>query len=107
MSMEKQGKQFIYVLKPVDRLLNVENWTEVDEQIISRHFTYLKDLKQEGKLILAGKTVGLNEKTFGIVIFKAESLEEASKMMRQDPSVNEAIMNAEVFEYRVAITKDL
>lgn len=81
--MKEKVKQFIYVLKPVERLLIEENWTEADEQIIARHFTYLKNLKQEGKLLLAGKTVGLDEKTFGIVIFEAESLEEASVMMRK------------------------
>lgn len=61
-------KQFIYILKLIPSLLNVDNWTAHDEEIVDRHFAKLQELLKEEKLILAGKTVGLDEKTFGIVI---------------------------------------
>jgi len=97
--------QFIYVLKLRPRLLIEENWTDTDEEIVSRHFQKLQSLLNEGKLILAGKTDGLDEKTFGIVIFEAESKEEAIKIMKNDPAVKEGIMTAELFPYHVALLR--
>lgn len=61
------------VVKLIPSLLNVNNWTEKEEKIIDRHFAKLQELLVEGKLILAGKTLGIDEKTFGIVILEVES----------------------------------
>jgi len=98
-------KQFIYVLKLISRLLKESNWTDADNAIVGRHFTHLQSLLAEGKLILAGKTEGLDEKTFGIVIFEADDLESAQKQMKLDPAVQEGIMNAQLFPYSVALTR--
>ncbi|MGI5998776.1 MAG: YciI family protein [Lutispora sp.] len=103
--MEERERQFIYILKLIPELLNENNWTEKEEAIVGRHFVKLQELLAEGKLILAGKTEGLDEKTFGIVIFKADSDEEAQSIMKNDPGVAEGIMTAELFPYRVALMK--
>lgn len=106
LEMEENKSQFIYVLKSIPRLLDEENWTEKEEGIIERHFAYLQKMLAEGKLILVGKTGGLDEKTFGIVIFEADSLHDASSIMNNDPAVAEGIMTADVFPYRVAIMQE-
>ena len=103
--MENQKKQFMYVLKLFPALLVDTNWTKKEEAIVGRHFANLKRLLEEGKLVLAGKTDGLNETTFGIVIFEAESQEEAQSIMLNDPAVSEGIMKAELFPYRVALMR--
>ncbi len=103
--MTDEKKQFIYVLKLIPPLLNADNWTEKEEKIIVRHFAKLQKLLKEGKLILAGKTSGLDEKTFGIVILEVESEDEAFTIMKNDPSVAEGIMEAELFPYHVALLK--
>lgn len=100
-----ERKQFIYVIKPIPNLLIEENWTKKEEDIINRHFQYLKNLLHKGKLILAGKTDGLDEKTFGIVIIEAKSNEEAKDIMNNDPGVLEGIMIPELYNYSVAIMK--
>ncbi|HHY82773.1 MAG TPA: hypothetical protein GX505_08865 [Clostridiales bacterium] len=105
MEQEKRQSQFIYVLRPIPRLLKEENWTEQEEKIIDKHFAYLQNLLAEGKLILAGKTCGLDEKTFGVVIIEADSIEEAYQMMNNDPGVSDGIMTAELFTYNVAIMR--
>ena len=74
---ETRKKQYIYVLKLIQPLLNVDNWTEREEKIVDRHFIKLQKLLEEGILVLAGKTMGIDEKTFGIVILEVESEEEA------------------------------
>jgi uncharacterized protein YciI len=83
----------------------MNNWTEREEKIIDRHFVKLEELLIEGKLILAGKTLGIDEKTFGIVIIEVGSEEEALSIMRNDPSVAEGIMKAELFPYTIALIK--
>lgn len=103
--MVKGELQFIYVLKLIPRLLDESNWTEIEEDIVGRHFYRLKDLLEEGKLILAGKTSTLDEKTFGIVIIEVDSEDEAKYLMDNDPAVNEGIMTAELFPYGIALMR--
>lgn len=103
--MSNDKKQFIYVLKLIPSLLNADNWTEKEEKIVDRHFTKLKELLNEEKLVLAGKTLGIDEKTFGIVILEVESEEEALTIMKNDPAVTDGIMRAELFPYTVALIK--
>jgi uncharacterized protein YciI len=99
-------KQFIYILKLIPALLDEKKWTTEEEAIVERNFKKLQGLLGEGKLILAGKTNGLDENTFGIVIFEADSEEEAKFIMENDPAVAEGIMKAELFPYKVALMKD-
>lgn len=104
--MEQQKKQFIYVLKLIPTLLNESNWTEKHEKIVSIHFSVLQELQKEGKLILAGRTLTMDENSFGIVILEVGSEEEAQIIMNNDPAVAEGIMTAELFPYRVALIKE-
>lgn len=98
-------KQYIYVLKLIPRLLKEADWTESDNAVVGRHFAHLQSLLAEGKLILAGKTEGLDEKTFGIVVFEAEDLKSAQKQMMHDPAVQEGIMDAELYPYTIALMR--
>lgn len=104
--MGKGAKQFIYVLRLIPPLLDEKNWTEVEEKIVDKHFARLQVLLKDGKLILAGKTQNMDEKTFGIVILEVESEEEAYNIMKSDPAVAEGIMTAELFPYHVALIRD-
>lgn len=98
-------KQFIYILKLIPRLLKEANWTDTDNAVVGRHFAHLQSILAEGKLILAGKTEGLDDHTFGIVIFEAEDYDSAQKQMRLDPAIQEGIMTAELFPYSVALMR--
>ena len=101
--MGEGNKQFIYVLKLKPGLLN--NFTDREEEIVDRHFNKLQELLKEGKLVLAGRTLNMDEKTFGIVIIDVPSEEEAKNIMENDPAVKEGVMTAELFPYRVALIK--
>lgn len=103
--MMNNKKQFIYVLKLIPSLIDPNNWTQKDEDIVNRHFKRLQELLKNGTLILAGKTADLEEKTFGIVILEVESEEEALNIMNTDPTVAEGIMTAELFPYHVALIR--
>lgn len=101
-----KSKQFIYVLKLVPYLYDENNWTDKEEEIVDRHFKYLQELLSDGKLVLAGRTLNNNETTFGIVIFEAETEEEAQNIMKSDPAVAAEIMTAELHPYRVALIRE-
>jgi len=68
-------------------------------------FNKLKQLKEKGKLILAGRTIRDDLSDFGIVILITETEDEAQKLMEGDPAVSQGIMIAELFPYRVALLK--
>ena len=102
----KKCKQFIYVLKLAPYLIDVNNWTDKEEEIVDRHFAYLQDLLKDGKLILAGRTLNNDETTFGIVILETETEEEALNIMKSDPAVVAKIMTAELYPYRVALIRE-
>jgi uncharacterized protein YciI len=97
--------QYIYVLKLIPALLAAENWTAREEAIVSRHFAQLQALQAQGKLLLAGKTDGLDAETFGIVVFEAETPAEAEHLMQSDPAVAEGIMTARLYPFRAALLR--
>ena len=104
--MTNPTKQYIYVLKLNPALYHPHEWTQEEEEFVSRHFSNLQELLAEGKLILAGKTGGIdNEKTFGIVILEVETEDEALAIMNNDPAVAAGVMTAELFPYRVALIR--
>ncbi len=95
--------EFIYKLLLVDRLFIEKNWTEEDEIIVEEHFNHLQNLLKNGKLIMAGKTNGLSLDTYGIVVFKAETKQEAKSIMKNDPAITKGIMTGHLQEFNTAL----
>jgi len=54
-------------------------------------------------MVLAGRTLNTDERSFGIVIFRADSEEAARRVMDQDPVVHNRVMRAELYPYRIAL----
>jgi len=75
-------------------LLTMNPGKQLDEQIIRAHVRYLKDLEEIGKLVLCGPFSDYNG---GMVIFRANSYDDALEVVRSDPFVKE---NYESFELR-------
>lgn len=96
-------EQFLYKLKLIPELLDEVNWTEKENQLVIEHFQTLQSLLQENKLIMAGRTMNMDETTFGIVILQVENEEAARTIMENDPTVKGGVMTAELFPYRVAL----
>ncbi|MFD2369165.1 YciI family protein [Brevibacillus sp. GCM10020057] len=95
---------FIYVLRLLPAFHNEKNWTDEHREIVGRHFHYLKNYREQGTLIMAGRTSPVDETTFGIVVFKAASLDEAREIMENDPAVVGGVMKAELFPFHVALS---
>jgi len=99
--IEKQ--QFIYRIQPTRPEMLSENSTPEEDRIVGEHFAYLKDLAQQGVVILAGRTLNTDPSSFGIIIFLADSEAIAQAIMQNDPAVQQGVMHAELFPYRIAI----
>ena len=102
-SQTKEKQQFAYILRLVPRLVDTKNWTEEDNKIVERHLQQLQQLRKDGKLILAGRTL-VSDPT-GIVILQVDTLEEARQIMQNDEAVKAKIMTAQVYPFKVSLTK--
>lgn len=72
---------FIYKIIPC-RAGMVDNMTKEEEAVMDSHFDYLKANIEKGKVILAGPCL---DGAFGIVILRADSIQEAEEFMNNDP----------------------
>ena len=99
-------EQYLYKIQPTRPAMLTEGPTPEEETILAGHFAYLKDLTDRGVVILAGRTLNTDVSSFGIVIFKAGSEDEARERMNDDPAVKRGVMRAELYPYRVALLAD-
>lgn len=99
-------EQYLYKIQPTRPGMLTEGPTPEEETILSSHFAYLKDLTDRGVVILAGRTLNTDVSSFGIVIFKAGSEDDARQRMNDDPAVKHGVMRAELYPYRVALLAD-
>jgi len=102
---QQQDKIFIYILKLTPGYFDDADWSENDKQTIYVHFQHLQKMLAEGRLVVAGRTDVENEKTFGIVVYEADSYEEAVGIANDDPAVKAGIMSVEVFPFSLALMK--
>lgn len=94
-------QEFVYIIKS-KRGGFIENMTTEESNIMEDHFQYLKDLLEiDKKLIMAGPCL---DGAFGIVVFQAESMEEACEIMYNDPSVKLGVMDAKLHPYKVSLS---
>jgi uncharacterized protein len=99
--------QWLGILTLADKYKEEKNWTKQDEAITGEHFQRLVKLKNEGLVILAGRTMlELSDAgMMGLVIFYAKDEKEAQQFMQDDPAVKNKIMLAKVVPYSVAVNK--
>ncbi|MBN1424167.1 hypothetical protein JXA88_06400 [Candidatus Fermentibacteria bacterium] len=95
--------QFIYRIKPTRIGMLVEGPTDRETQVLGQHFAYLEKLTASGQVLVAGRTPTVDEGTFGIVVFEAESETEAERLMANDPAVLHGVMRAELWPFHVAL----
>jgi uncharacterized protein YciI len=94
---------FLYKIRPSrPEMLSTGSTTEED-RIIDLHFAYLQGLTEAGVVFMAGRTLNTDPSSFGIVIFSAESEEEARHIMQADPAVSTRVFWAELYPFRIAL----
>ena len=91
--------EYIYMIRSTRAGFATEP-TAAEMDAMGSHFQYLKGLAEEKKAFLAGPCL---DAAFGIVIYEADTEEEARSIMENDPSVIAGVMSAEMHEFRVSL----
>ena len=103
--MSDDRETYLYVLR-LDPRLHVEAaWTDGDRATVTAHFQYLSQATESRKVVLAGRTDEAHDKTFGLVIFEAESEAAARAFMQSDPAVIAGVMSATLHRYSIALQR--
>jgi uncharacterized protein YciI len=95
--------EYLYKIQPARVGMLPGGPTPEEAAIVSQHFDYLSRLADEAVVILAGRTLTTDEHSFGIVIFRAESDDDARHVVENDPAVKAGVMRAELNPYRIAL----
>ncbi len=98
--------QFIYRIEPTRIGMLSEGPTGREAEIVGQHFAYLKRLTDAGEVLMAGRTLTADERSFGIVVFIADSQARAQQLVAADPAVRHGVMRAELLPFRVALWSD-
>jgi len=106
-STKVKMKEWLGVLTLTEKYKEEKNWTKNDEAIVGEHFQRLIKMKNEGIVVLAGRTeLVLNDpEMMGLVIFYAKDQTTALEIMNNDPAVKNKIMLAKVHPYGIAVNK--
>ncbi len=78
-------------------------WTERDEEAGAAHYERLKAATEEGKVLLAG--LSLDGEGPAVVIFEAESGDEARRFMEEDPFVADGLFRASLHPFRPSLVR--
>jgi len=90
-----ETQTYVIMLRPADKY--GEPGTE---EIVSKHFNYLKSLLDSGKLTLAGR---FSEVLIGLAMIQAETREEAVQIMKNDPAIKAGIFHGELYPWKIAL----
>lgn len=94
--------EWIYFLHP-PRPHFAASMTAAEEEVWGRHFQRLRELLDEGVLIVAGPTLG--ETNTGIAIFEAPDDAAAQLIMAQDPVIAEGFATGEFRPFRLSLLR--
>ena len=97
--------QYVYVLAVAPRYQEEASWKDAENAVLTHHFERLVQAAKSGQVILAGRTMESLDKTFGLVIFEADSEAAAREFMQSDPAVVAGLMNATLHPYAVALQR--
>lgn len=106
-SSKTKPKEYLGILTLTIKYQDDKNWSKNDEAIVGEHFKRLIQMKNEGIVVLAGRTqLPTNSPDMmGLVIFYAKDDKEANEFMMNDPAVKNHIMSARVLPYGIALSK--
>lgn len=98
--------QWMYVFGPGDRpqlRTDPTSWTEADNAIGGAHFARLRAATLEGMVIFAG--LALDPDGPAVVVFEADTEEEAREFMHADPFVSEGLFTATLYPFAASLVR--
>lgn len=100
-----RAQQYVYVLRVAPHLHDEAKWSAKDKAATAQHMERLKKAAASGQVILAGRSSEPLDKTFGLVVFEADSDSAAKAFMNADPAILAGVMSATLHPYSVALQR--
>jgi uncharacterized protein YciI len=72
--------------------------SDANKELLQAHVHYIEKMKADGKLSAAGRVDG-DDDLAGLVVFRAIPLEDAKKLMHDDPSVKGGLFKVEYHQW--------
>lgn len=94
--------EWIYFLHP-PRDNFAETMTDEEQAVWREHFALLRQLMDDGVIILAGPTLGPHNT--GITVFEADDEESARRVMSADPCIQRGFATGELRPFRVSLLR--
>lgn len=101
------NQTYIYILKYTEEFRKNIQWGSRELGFAQEHVQYIKELADENKAYLLGRTTNIYDaEMFGVIVFEAASMEEAKKILDDDPLVKNNIMQGTVSPFSIVFTKE-
>lgn len=75
----------------------------ITEEMMQPHLKYLKNLLDQGKLVITGPFI--DEKRGGMFILEVESKEELYEIVNNDPAIISGLAKSEVRPYKIVFQR--
>lgn len=92
---------YAYRIQPTRPGMLTEGLNPAELDSFTRHSAYLQRLVDDGIACFVGRTLNTDISVWATTIFKAESEEAGRAVMNGDPFVQDGVMRAELFPFRI------
>lgn len=90
-------KYYIFVILKTGS--DVPNDDQLKQKSFAGHMKNIKNMVEQGKLIVAGP-MDTNEKSYrGIFVLDVKTIEEAQELLKTDPAIKEGFLDTELFKW--------
>jgi uncharacterized protein YciI len=105
--MADEKLQFVYFIHAKDpaKAASRDNWSPEDAETFELHWANLERLRDEGKLMLAGRALDADGTGPAICIIEVDSAEEAHRVFETEPFFTRGFATGKLHPYRVAISR--
>jgi len=101
------NQTYVYILKYTEEFRKNIQWGSRELGFAQEHVSYIKELAEDNKAYLLGRTTNVYDADmFGVIVFEAASMEEAKKILDDDPLVKNNIMQGTLSPFSIVFVKE-
>ena len=101
------NQTYVYILKYTEEFRKNIQWGSRELGFAQEHVAYIKELVDENKAWFLGRTTNFYDPDmFGVIVFEAAGMEEAKKILDNDPLVKNNIMQGTVSPFSIVFGKE-
>lgn len=95
--------EWLCVIRPTRIAMLTEGMAEEEAQHMSNHYERLRAATEAGTVVLAGPSLLTDDRNVGVIVFRADSQEDAQRFVDADPAVAHGVMTAELHPFRISL----